>query len=336
MNPVKTINDIARIAGVSKSTVSRALNDNPVISKKTRKRIQAIAAEHRFKTHQAARQLSLNRSQTIALVYPESEHHRHMVTDPFFMEVLKGITAAAGDHEYDLIISQPRENVNRVVNAYIESKRADGVIYLGCCQNDSLEPIFEKETALISCGSDRYENTCSVDCDNIDGGLKAAEHLLGCGCREFAFIGGPKARLETDLRYQGFAGRLEKLGGRLSPDRIVYGDYLGESGYNHMKLLLKSNPKIDGVFACSDLMAMGALEAIRESGKVAGKDISVVGFDDIPFARFSSPPLTTISQNIFKVGETLVNKLIQFMDDRIISKSILPVELVVRKTTAIK
>jgi DNA-binding LacI/PurR family transcriptional regulator len=312
------------------------LNNNPAISKKTRKRIQAIAAEHRFETHQAARRLSLNRSQTIALVYPESEHHRHMVTDPFFMEVLKGITSAAGDHEYDLLIAQPRKDITGIINGYIESRRADGIIYLGCCQSDSLGSITGKGAAFISCGSDRYENTCSVDCDNVNGGRLAADHLLSCGCRQPAFIGGPKERLETDLRYQGFAESMQAADVRPNPDQVVYGDYLSASGYNHMKQLITINPEIDSVFACSDLMAMGALEAMRESGKRVGKDMLLVGFDDIPLAQFSSPPLTTISQNIFKVGKTLVNKLIQYMQDGIVSKSILPVELVVRKTTAIR
>ncbi|MBU2511453.1 LacI family transcriptional regulator [bacterium] len=333
METVKTIADIARIAGVSKSTVSRALNDNPAISKATRKRIQSIAAEYQFETHQGARCLSLNKSQTIALVYPESEHHRHMVTDPFFVEVLKGITSSVGEHGYDLIISQPRRDVFTDMYRFIESKRAAGVIYLGCCQGNAVEDWGNREVAIITCGSDPYENICSVDCDNIDGGRKAAKHLLQCGCDHFAFIGGPTERLETKLRLRGFKEILENEGDYLKQVHTMFGDYQSRSGYELMKQLLTESPRINGVFACSDLMAMGALEAIREEGRIAGKDISVIGFDDIPFAQFSSPPLTTIRQNIFKIGEVLVHKLMQFMVDGVISKSILPVELVIRKST---
>ncbi len=336
MNSVKTISDIAKIAGVSKSTVSRALNDNPVISRKTRKRIQSIAAEHQFEANQGARRLSLSISQTIAVVYPESEHHRHMVTDPFFVEVLNGITSAAGDHGYDLLIAQPRKNIAQVMSGYIESKRADGIIYLGCCQNSFLGTLIQAKATIITCGADRFENICSVDCDNEDGGRKAANHLLSCGCEQFVFIGGPEDRLETKLRYKGFSEIIQTVGYTLKPSQIVFGDYQSNSGYELTKQLLSSNSNIDGVFACNDLMAMGALEAIREMGLIAGRDISVVGFDDIPFTQFSSPPLTTIRQNIFKIGEVLVNKLLQYMKDGVISKSILPVKLVVRKSTAVE
>ncbi len=336
MNSVRTISDIAKIAGVSKSTVSRALNDNPVISKKTRKRIQSIAAEHRFETHKGARCLSLNSSQTIALVYPESEHQAHMVTDPFFVELLKGITSAVSDYHYDLIISQPRKDISANLHRYIESKRADGIIYLGCCQNSAIDQLTTKEAPIITCGSDLYDNACSVDCDNIAGGRLAAEHLLQCGCRQVAFLGGPEGRDETGLRFRGFSEILKKSGIDTPQSHIAFGDYLSSSGYKLMNQLLERTPGVDGIFACSDLMAMGAMEALRENNREVGRDISVVGFDDIPFAQFSSPPLTTIRQNIFRIGEILVHKLMQYMNDGVVSKSILPVELVVRKSTVLK
>ncbi len=336
MDSIRTISDIAKIAGVSKSTVSRALNNNPVISKKTRKRIQSIAEEHGFETHKGARCLSINSSQTIALIFPESEHHRHMVSDPFFVEVLKGITSTVREYDFDLIIGQPRKDVFKDLRRYIESKRADGIIYLGCCQNSVLGEHFEPGLPLISCGLETSENICSVDCDNLGGGRMAAEHLLQCGCKNIVFMGGLQGRQETRLRFQGFNEVLKKAGIEILPGNIVFGDYLGTSGYNLIKQHLNQPSEIDGLFACSDLMAIGALEAIRESGQLAGKQISVVGFDDIPFAQFSSPPLTTIRQNIFQIGEVLVHKLMQYIKDGVINQSILPVEMVVRKSTVIK
>lgn len=333
MTPIKTISDLAALAGVSKSTVSRALNDNPVISKKTRKRIQTLAAKHQFEAHQGARRLSINSSQTIALIYPESQYHSHMVTDPYFVEVLRGITSTVGHYGYDLIISQPADDMSNVINQYLVSKRADGVIYLGNCQSDILPDFGEAKSPVIICGADNTDKVCCVDCDNVEGGRLAAKHFLGCGCQKIAFIGGPPEKTETKQRFNGFMNVLQNSGLLVDGELIVYGNYLSGSGYQQMKKLLHSNAKIDGVFICNDLMAMGALEAIREEGLITGKDISVIGFDDIPFAQFSSPPLTTISQNIIKVGETLVHKLMQYLEDQIITKSILPVELVIRKTT---
>lgn len=331
---VKTIADIAVLAGVSKSTVSRALNDSPLISQETKDRIRAIAQEHHFETHQGARCLSLQRSHTLALVIPGLPHVDHFITDPFLVELLRGIMRKIADYRYDLLIGQPPKHDPREVQRYLDSKRADGLILLGCRRYlEAISDLFAPQLPIIVWGAIPDASFCSVDSDNLNGGRIAVQHLLHCGRKRIAFIGGTSDEPEVILRYQGYAKALQEAGYTPDPDLVVYGDYTSRSGYETMQQLLRQASDVEGVFVCSDVMAIGAMEAIRESGRQAPRDISVVGFDDIPLATYCSPPLTTIHQHLTKAGQTLVQNLMQFLKDQIVSRTILPVELVVRKSS---
>jgi DNA-binding LacI/PurR family transcriptional regulator len=336
---VKTIADIAKIAGVSKSTVSRALNDSPLLNQETKERIQAIAKEHHFSFHQGARSLSLQRSNTIGLilpVYPEDDFGTgsYFVTDPFFVELLRGIMIKVAAYGYDLLIGQPAEHSPGDVQRYLESKRADGLILLGCQGYfEAIYDMFGSNAPIIVWGAAEDLIYCSVNSDNSAGGRLAVQHLREIGRKRIAFLGGYEGEPEVLLRYQGYVQGLQKGNRALDPALVKYGDYTSQSGYDSMKAILANTPDVDGVFACSDLMAIGAMEAIRESGRQVAADVSVVGFDDVPLAAYCSPPLTTIRQPLAKAGETLVQNLVQYLQDKIITRAILPVELVVRKSS---
>ena len=331
---IKTIADIARIAGVSKSTVSRALNNSPLIGQETSDRIRAIAKTHHFAAHQGARCLSLQRSHTIALIIPLAEQYDHFITDPFFVELLRGITVAIAEQGYDLLIGQPCKHAPEDVQRYLNSKRADGLILIGCQGYiQSITDLFGQQAPVIVWGADEHVRYCSVDCDNVTGGRLAVQHLLHIGRQRVAFLGGTRNEPEVALRYQGYADRLQEASRSIDAALVTYGDYTSRSGYEHMQKLLAQSPKLDGVFVCSDLMAIGAMEALRECGRRVPEDVSVVGFDDVPLAAHCSPPLTTIRQNLPKAGEALVRNLTQYLQDRIITRTILPVELVVRKSS---
>ena len=335
-NTVKTIADIAKLAGVSKSTVSRALNDSPLISQKTRKKIQSIARSHSFEAHQGARCLSLQRSNTLALIVPVFNPSEHFMTDPFLVEILRGVMQATSERKYDLLIAQPQCPEIGSIKRYVDSKRADGLIMI-CCSSlgNAVAELAQQKIPLIVWGEEDKHPYCTVDCDNISGSRQATQHLLQLGRKRIALIGGCEGSPETILRYQGYAESLQKAGLPLDPALVSYGSYSSSSGYNRMTDLLAQNHDIDAVFACSDLIAFGAISAIRESGRCVPHDISVVGFDDIPLTEHSDPPLTTISQNISKAGEILVHNLMQYLTDGIISHTVLPVKLVERKSTAL-
>lgn len=336
---IKTIADIAKLVGVSKSTVSRALNDNPLINEETRQKIKAIAHEHQFEVHQGARCLSLSRSNTIALIIPIGHKpEEHLITDPFFVELLRGIMYGISGLEYDLLIGQPRKHDPKEIQRYIGSKRADGLIILGCrWYMERISALTEQQNfPMIVWGDALGQNICSVDCDNVTGGRLAVGHLLKLGRKRIAFLGGTENELEVVSRHQGYVKELQNAGIEVTPKLVAYGDYTSRAGYEQMQKLLQQTPDIDGVFACSDLMAIGVMEALREQGRQVPRDVSVVGFDDIPLAEHCSPPLTTIRQNIAKAGEVLVRNLVQYLTDGIITRTILPVELVVRKSSVIE
>lgn len=335
MNQVKTIADIARLAGVSKSTVSRALNDNPLISEKTRLKIQGIAEKHRFVLHKGARNLSLKQTRTFAFIAPMEHIGSDELNDPYFVELLKSIVEKATLKGYDILVSRPASKRADEIVKYIDSNRADGVIFMACGINPEMEPLIGNP-GLLGVGADVPDGIPSVDCDNYMGGKLAGQHLVDQGCKSIAFIGGPEDGGETRLRYKGFRDALEENRVELKSGLATFGDYTGKAGYKRTKDLLKKETGFDGVFACSDLMAIGAIEALRENERIAGNDVAVVGFDGIPMAEYCSPPLTTIEQNIKELGAASIDGLLQHTESQIITKTVLPVQLKIRQSSGFK
>ncbi len=330
---IRTIADIAKIAGVSKSTVSRALNDNPSISDKTKKIINRLARSHNFETHQGARNLSLKRSNTIAFIIPRDYCSRSAINDPFLIEQLQGITAAVSEYGYDLLIAQAGEDMPGFAVKYLKSKRADGLIVIGCRKFlDNILDHADVDSPIVVWG--RGNNLFgSVDSDNLEGGRLAASHLIRTGCRNIVFLGGMKGEPEVVLRLKGYKKALNDAGLAIRQDYIIYGDYSKESGHDLVGEFIKKGNEIDGIFSCSDVMAIGAMNAARESGRIIPDEISVIGFDNIFISEYCNPPLTTVRQSIFHSGERLVHSLFRLMRDGVKSDEILPVELVVRGST---
>jgi DNA-binding LacI/PurR family transcriptional regulator len=329
---IKTIEDIAKIVGVSVSTVSRALNNNPNISNKTKNLIQKIAKLNKFEANQRARNLSLKRSNTIGLIFPGVDSNRSLITDPFLIELLQGITNAMLEYEHDLLIVHSKNNETEIAYKYLNSKRVDGLIIAG--SKAAINSIFKnlgKNAPVIIWGRSNT-NFCYVDCDNVTGGYLATEHLIKRGCKKIVFLGGIKGEPELPLRYKGFKNALFNNG--LSPikELCIYANYKKDVAYEKIIKLIRSNIKFDGVFACSDLMAFGAMNAIKDSGLNIPADIAVIGFDNILISEYCSPSLTTVKQDIFKSGETLVHNLMKYMKDGIKTATILPVELVMRNS----
>ncbi len=326
---------MAKIASVSKSTVSRALNNNPLISLATREKIQAIAKQYNFTLHKGAQSLSLQKSNTIALISPMGSDEDYSINEPYLIELLKGVIETTTKRGYDLLIGRPHSSSAKDVFRYIDSNQTDGVILIGCGISEAIKQV-AGSNGVITVSSDAPASLCSVDCDNKKGGYLATQHLIENGCKKIAFLGGLKNGGETTLRLEGYKDALQKAGIEGDDSLISFGDYTGKAGFNRMSKWLENDLQIDGLFACSDLMAIGAIEAIRKKDLVTGKDIAVVGFDDTPMAEYCSPPLTTISQNIAKIGNTTVNNLIANINDGIVSKTILPVELIVRQSSTLK
>lgn len=333
--PVKTIADIAKLAGVSKSTVSRALNDSPLISDATKLRIQQIAQQHQFSVDHSARMLSLQQTQTLALVVPISAEHGYYISDPFMMKLIAAVADAAREANYDLLLTQAEVRDHAWIDRLVRGKRADGVVMLGCgLDMAAVERLVQAKANIVVWGEHSAELTySSIVSDDVRGGELAAQHFLEIGRKNPAFIGGLRENSETANRLLGFERALQQADAPLPPERIADGDYSSRSGYEAMRKLLSADDQIDSVFVGSDVMAIGAMEALRESGKRIPEDVAVIGFDGIPLSAHCSPPLTTIEQNIGQVGKLMVEYLLRYMQDGIIMNAQVPVELVVRQST---
>jgi DNA-binding LacI/PurR family transcriptional regulator len=331
---VQTIADIARLAGVSKSTVSRALNNSPLISDETRRHIQAIAREKNFQINLPAQRLNTKESRTIAFV-THGQHKEFSFADLFTLELISSVSRALSEEHYDLLMVQvdPYACCDWSAN-YLDTGRADGFILMTSTRKSThIKSLLGMKSPFIVWGMPLPGYSYpSVTGDDLSGGKLAAEHLIRSGRRKIAFLGGPADELEVQRRYGGFAAALQLAGLELEQKRVAYGDYTTESGADTMRLLLEASPDLDAVFVNSDLMAMSAMDALRENGRHIPDDVAVVGYDNLSIAQVSNPPLTTVSQNLPQAGRLLARNLIQYLQTGVVTNAVVPVDLVVRKS----
>jgi DNA-binding LacI/PurR family transcriptional regulator len=330
---VKTIEDIARLANVSKSTVSRALNDSSLINIETKIRIKAIAEEHNFCINTSARNLSKRESCTIAFVT-----HCHQcgfsMEDMFDQEIMSAIGSGLDEIGYDLLVIHLKPRDNTWAHKYFDGGRVDGFILMKYGRkSSSIKLLADINAPFITWGvPEPDQNWCSVMGDNLNGGILATEHLIRTGKKKIAILCGPEEDLEAQLRYKGYETALKNAGRNVDPDKVAYGNYFIDSGVAGMQRLLEKTPDLDAVFVCGDVMAIGAINVIQNSGKRVPEDIAVVGYDDLALATYNNLPLTTVRQNIQMSGKLLAQNLVQFIKTGVVTHVTVPVELVVRKS----
>jgi DNA-binding LacI/PurR family transcriptional regulator len=330
---VQTITDLARLAGVSKATVSRALNDSPLIGDETKRRIGEIAREHRFQMNDQARRLNLKQSQIVALMtYAYTADSA--VADAFSLEIMSGVSAGLHANGYDLLLIQIMPTDTEWVGRYLGSGRVDGFILMAAsCTQQHISTLIEARAPFIIWGSaSGTRDYCSVDGDNFAGGRTATTHMLRSGRRRIAFIGGPAREREVEERYRGYSAALHEAGIQAEDALVEHSDYSPASGAAAMRALLERAGDLDGVFVNSDLMAIAAIEQLQAQGRRVPEDVSVVGYDDVSLAAHSDPPLTTIRQNGPLAGRLLAENLIQNLRTGAVTSVTIPAELVVRKS----
>jgi DNA-binding LacI/PurR family transcriptional regulator len=330
---VKTIADIAQLAGVSKATVSRALNDSPLIAEETKAKIRSIAKQHNFQINVRARQLSMQQSRTIAFV-THAYHKEFSIADLFGLEIMGGISHGLVMYGYDLLVIHVNPNDTTWAHQYYDTGRVDGFILMTAARKQShVKALLEIGAPFIIWGVPKpNQKYCSVTGDNLTGGKLATEHLIGVGRQKIAFIGGPDYEIEVQHRLSGYQTALQEAGRSVNQDLIDYGDFSNTSGGEAMQRLLDKSPDIDAVFVNSDLMAIAAMDTIRDNGKRVPEDVAVVGYDDLSIAEHSNPPLTTIRQNVSLAGKLLAQNLIQYLQTGMVTNVTIPVELIVRKS----
>jgi len=331
---VQTIEDIARLANVSKSTVSRALNNSSLINPETRERIQEIARAHNFKLNAPARNLSMRQSHTLGFVSYACSGKNFSAEDLFGLELLGGISDGLRPLGYDLLVIPVDPHEASWEEHYLDSGRVDGfVLIMSTHKQKHINNLVKQGTPFIVWGvPGPGSNYSSVSGDDFTGGKLATGRLLEIGRKRIAFLGGIPGELEVLQRYAGYETALKDAGMAIDPNLVAYGNYSHVSGKEEMLRLLNQAPDLDAVFANSDLMALGAIEALQGRGKRVPEDVAVIGYDDLLLAKYNNLPLTTIRQNVPLAGRLLAQNLIQFIQTGVVTNVKLPVELVVRKS----
>ncbi|MFM2370660.1 MAG: hypothetical protein RIS85_382 [Pseudomonadota bacterium] len=330
--------DIAYLAGVSQPTVSRALRGSKSVSLATRQKIEAIARQLNYTVDKNASSLRSQRSNTLALLFFEDPTPDESNINPFFLAMLGSITRHCANRGLDLLISFQKLD-DDWHKQYQDSHRADGLILLGYGDYTVYEPrlrqLVRSGTHFVRWGSvDDGTIGATVGSDNFGAGRLAGEHLLARGRKRIAFLGQADSHYpEFEQRYAGLEKAIITAG--LAPDRALVVNAVSseEVGYTATRELLARGKPFDAIFAASDLIAIGAMRALAEVGKAVPGDVAVVGFDDIPAASLTTPPLTTIMQDTRLAGEALVDSVLAQVENRPHAPRVLPARLVVRASS---
>jgi DNA-binding LacI/PurR family transcriptional regulator len=334
-NKARTLSDIAKIAGVSDSTVSRALSNNTLVNEKTRIKIQKIAADNDFKVNTTARNLRLQKSNTIAVVLLISSKADQAVSDPFILSILGVIADELNEYGYDMLLSTHKGSLQQLLNHYFDSKRADGLIVFGQGDNgEEFSELLNSNRPIVVWGANAQKNNyITVGTDNVLGGKLATEHLIAQGRKKIAFAG--HLSYETNLRYQGYKQALEKAGFNNPCHLDIHFTY--EDSYKvTRKMLTQGVFDYDAIFAASNTIALGIIRALKETGIDIPKDVAIVGYDDIDVAAFTHPALTSVRQDTRAGGKHLVQNLFALMSNLAVESSVLPTELMVRDSSVCK
>jgi LacI family transcriptional regulator len=324
-----TLEQIAELSGVSRSTVSRVINDDPKVSEATREHVLEVVRREGYRPNLAARGLASGTTNVIAAAMPGAVDS--ILSDPFFVSLLHGIAVAADQRDHFVMLSLGETGFRHTVDEIARQGVVAGIVFVaGQVDDPLLEPLLASQTPMVSIGRSEDDRVSYVDVDNFGSAQQITSHLLRLGHRRVATIAGPSFAPVSIDRLGGYRAAIGAFGLGVEENLIYEGDFTESSGRSAMQALLEHRP--DAVFAASDRMAAGALNEIRAAGLRVPDDIALAGFDDMPLAAEMEQPLTTVRQRPEKLGEAALSLLL----DRIAAPTspsqrvILPTELIVR------
>jgi DNA-binding LacI/PurR family transcriptional regulator len=332
-----TSHDVATLAGVSRTTVSFVLNDRTdvKIPEETRRRVLDAAKELGYHPHASARRLAGGRSHVIALVLRQSPEQ--VASDAVLAETLRGLAAAARTGGFRVMVEPfALDDTSGSYADLLRAQHADGLVVSGPRVDDpSLIELVRDAFPIVLQGALPDIGAPSVDVDNVAGARGAVEHLISLGHRRIACItNAPLVYTAAQERLAGYRQAIAAAGLEADPDLVAEAAFDAPSGHAAMAGLL-ARTHFDAAFVASDVVALGAIGALREAGKRVPHDISIVGFDDIPLAAYFDPPLTTVRLPAFELGQAAGRALLERIADRDIpARTLLPTELIVRASTA--
>ena len=327
-----SIKDVARLAGVSHSTVSRALRNSPRVNAETIERIQRIAAESGYRTSAVGRSLVTRRTNTIGVVVTT-------ITDLFAAEVVSGIEEAAAARDFSIFLANSNADPDREMRLVrtLEERRVDGIVVTASRVGALYIPILSKMRVPIVLLNNQHpsEFAHSVMIDNTDASITATRHLIDLGHRRIAYIGDRNGRQSDTERFAGYRHALDAADLPFEPELVFHGDGNPEGGMDGIDRLLSLPHPPTAIFCYDDMTAIGALRQIRTRGLRVPDDVSLVGFDDLQIIRYVDPPLTTVRQPMARMGRLAMETLFDLLAGSRSNHNIkVPGELIVRESTA--
>ncbi|EMC2456412.1 TPA: substrate-binding domain-containing protein [Vibrio cholerae] len=327
-----TMKDIARLAGVSTSTVSHVINKSRFVSDEIAERVNNAAQQLNYAPSVLARSLKMNRTKTIGMLVTTS-------TNPFFGEVVKGVERSCYHQGYNLILCNTEGDNQRMkasINTLLQ-KRVDGLLLMcSTLEGERLDvfdrypdiPIVVMDWGPILFASDKIQD------NSLQGGYMAAKHLIECGHKEIGCITGPLIRHQAQMRYEGYKRALAEAGIAINPDWIVESDFECEGGYQAFEKLYERGKLPSALFVSNDMMAMGVIQAASQRGLRVPDDLSLIGYDDVHIAKFMTPALTTIHQPKYRLGKAAVDTLLYRLENPDTTAQVVQLEptLVVRNS----
>ncbi|HAS3637056.1 TPA: substrate-binding domain-containing protein [Vibrio cholerae] len=327
-----TMKDIARLAGVSTSTVSHVINKSRFVSDEIAERVNNAAQQLNYAPSALARSLKMNRTKTIGMLVTTS-------TNPFFGEVVKGVERSCYHQGYNLILCNTEGDNQRMkasINTLLQ-KRVDGLLLMcSTLEGERLDvfdrypdiPIVVMDWGPILFASDKIQD------NSLQGGYMAAKHLIECGHKEIGCITGPLIRHQAQMRYEGYKRALAEAGIAINPDWIVESDFECEGGYQAFEKLYQRGKLPSALFVSNDMMAMGVIQAANQRGLRIPDDLSLIGYDDVHIAKFMTPALTTIHQPKYRLGKAAIDTLLYRLENPDTTAQVVQLEptLVVRNS----
>ena len=326
--------DIARLAGVSTSTVSRALAGSKLVNEETRTRILELARSLKYTINVGAQNLRLKQNRTVGVVVPSDAKVHQSLSDPFFLSMIGSLADALTEQGFDMLLSRVDADQLDSAATPFDTGRVIGIILIGQWgHHDQLNELAARHVPIVVWGAQLPQQLyCTVGGDNVSGGRLACEHLLALGRRRIAFLGDTRLP-EVEQRYRGYCEALHAAGLSADPALCVPASFLPEGGREAVAELASRGVDYDAVFACSDLLAMTVINALREQGRVVPEDVAVVGYDDIELSSYFHPPLTTVRQPVQEAGRAMVAALLQQIEGQNAASIQLPTSLVSRSSS---
>lgn len=328
------LSDVAKLAGLSKATVSRYLNHSIVLPQDTVDRIESAIRTLDYRGNSLARRLSKGGSETLGLVLPD-------ITNPFFAELADAAEEAASAHGYSLVLCITRNNPDKEAQfiRWLDTRQVDGLLFTtNRPDNGLLRDEIQRQRHVVLLDEDiPGSNVPKVFADNVQGGRMATEQLIAAGHTQIAFIGGPEQLMSVRERYLGFCTAMQQAGLTVPPQWVMYGNYEREFGQQALQHLFRCTPRPTAVFAASDYLVLGLLDGLRAIGLQAPAALSLVGFDDANYSDLTQPRISTIRQPARQLGHTAVSIMLRLLnnDSSIPMETRLPVEWIGRDSVGV-